>query len=94
LPTLDKLQKEWKGKGLSIVGISDEEPEAMQAFYKKSPLSYATLLDAGRKVRGYYGGGGVPYSIILDRKGRVVADALGTRSEQEFLKLLGRAGLK
>ena len=95
MPTLDKLARDYRNKGLVILGIGAEEPEVFEKFYKTQTLSYPTAIDATNNVRAHYTTKvGVPYTVILDRKGRVVADAYDTRPEAEFLRLLGKAGLK
>jgi ABC-type nitrate/sulfonate/bicarbonate transport system substrate-binding protein len=53
------------------------------------------VTDQARTVRAHYtSSGGIPYTVFLDRKGRFVAEAFGTRPEAEFRRLLKKAGLK
>lgn len=94
MPTLEKLHRQWKGKGLVVLGISNEEAEPVQGTYKKLVLSFPTAIDPEGKVRAHYGGAGIPFSVIIDRKGKVAAEVLGVRHEDELLALLRRAGLK
>jgi peroxiredoxin len=95
LPTLNKLAKEYQNKGLLILGINDQEPEEMEKFYKKEKLVYPTVTDQARAVRAHYTStGGIPYTVFLDRKGRFVAESLGTMPEAEFRRVLKKAGLK
>lgn len=94
MPTLEKLHKEWKSKGLAVVGIDGEEPEPVANTYKKMALTFTTVFDPEQRVRAHYGGLGIPFTVVIDRKGRVVAEFLGGRPEKELLATLRRAGLK
>jgi peroxiredoxin len=94
LPTLDKLYREWRSKGLLVLGISDDDPEALKKLYEKEGLGFPTVLDPAGGVRAHYGRQGIPFTVVLDRKGRVVAEFLGVRREAELLALRKRAGLK
>ena len=94
MPTLDKLYKTWKNKGLLVLGINEEEPEVVRAFYKKNPLIFPTAGDPGGVVREHYGTQAWPTAVIYNRKGRVVAQPVGTRPESEFMRLLHKAGLR
>lgn len=94
MPTIEKLHKEWRGKGLVVFGISNEEAEPVEGAREKLGLSFPTALDPEGRVRAHYGGTGIPFHVVIDRKGKVTAEALGTRHEEEFLGLLRRAGLK
>ena len=78
MPSMERLYKEFKGKGLEIVAVNvkDKTPDAL-AFYKKLQLTYPVLLDAEGEVGLLYGAFGLPVSYLIDRKGVVLARLWG-----------------
>lgn len=94
MPTIEKLHKTYKDKGLVVLGVNDEEPEVVRGFYKKNDVTFPTATDKPGAVSEHYGITAVPTTIIYDRKGKIVAQLVGTRKEQQFLRLLRKAGLR
>lgn len=94
MPTIEKLHKAYKDKGLVVLGINKEDPEVVRGFYKKNDMTFPTATDAPGDVFEHYGVTGIPTTIIYDRKGKVVAELVGTREEEQFLRLLRKAGLR
>ncbi len=88
IPDLVKMQKEYKNKGLVIVGISmDSKKKAtdkqLKDFCNKYQVNY-TIVRANRKVtEGYFGRGGIslPTMFIIDRKGVVQDKLVGYQHE-------------
>ena len=78
MPSMERLYKEFKGKGLEIVAVNVKEkrPDAL-AFYKKLQLTYPVLLDAEGEVGLLYGAFGLPVTYLIDRKGIVLARLWG-----------------
>jgi thiol-disulfide isomerase/thioredoxin len=77
IPHLTELQKKFKDKGVTIVGISDETAAKVEPFVKKmaEKMDYVVALDADRKTSGdymgAYGQNGIPTAFIVDKQGRV-----------------------
>ncbi len=93
MPDLDALYKRFKDQGLVILAIDDEEATKVTPFVKDKPVSYTVLLDPGRKVNDLYRIDGIPKSFIYDRDGKLVAESIDMRTQQQFLALLAKAGL-
>jgi len=75
---MEKLYKEFKGKGLEIVAVNvkEKQPDAM-AFHKKLQLTYPVLLDPEGEVGLLYGAFGLPVTYLIDRKGTLLARLWG-----------------
>ncbi|MFZ3246603.1 MAG: TlpA disulfide reductase family protein, partial [Candidatus Acidiferrales bacterium] len=93
LPVLTSLEKAWAPKGLVVVRITDEPPEDIQAFLKKTQQSFPTLVD-GEGVFKTFGVTGIPTLVLIDRGGRIVSYDLDALSEAELTARLKKAGLE
>jgi len=81
IPEFIKLQTKYGAQGLQFVGIAIDETAKVQAFSDQMGINYPVLvgdLDAvalsqatGNRL------GGLPYTLILDRSGKIVATELG-----------------
>ena len=71
-PEMEKLHKEYGGRGLVIVAVSvDEHRENMERFVKSMNVSFATVRDAHQKLVGAADVQAMPTSFIIDRAGKV-----------------------
>ena len=75
---MDRLYREFKGKGFEIVAVNvkDKRPDAL-AFVKQLKLSYPILMDTEGEVGLLYGAFGMPASYLIDRNGEVLARLWG-----------------
>ena len=72
VPVLNELQQSLSASGVTIVGISVEEPrEAVDAFVRKHQIQYPVLLDSDGSISRRYGLIGLPMNVIVDREGVV-----------------------
>ncbi len=74
IPTLKKLQAEFKDKGFSVVGLSVDEggPKVVAKLVEKEGINYPVLM-ADRATANDFGGiAGIPTSFLINRKGHVV----------------------
>ena len=78
MPAMDRLYREFKGKGLEIVAVNvkDKRPAAL-AFVKELKLSYPILMDPEGEVGLLYGAFGLPLTYLIDRKGTLLARLWG-----------------
>jgi thioredoxin-related protein len=79
MPDLEALDRRFGQKGLVILAISDEEAGKVQP---------------GRKVNELFCVEGIPKSFVYDREGKIVAQAIGMRTQRQFLEMLAHAGLE
>lgn len=80
MPSMQKLYDELKGDGFEIIAVNlQEEKKEVQKFMDSLKLNFPVLLDKTGQVGGIYGASSIPTTYIFDRKGFVVAGAIGTR---------------
>jgi len=77
LPHIERLHKDFKDKGLVVLGVNNEEVEVAREFVKKKGYTFTTLVDEGKEVSMKYGVSGIPQVFIIDREGKIKWHALG-----------------
>lgn len=95
LPIIEKLHKEFSGKGLVVLGINNEDKATIQQFIKQQKLTFPTLLDSQDIASRAYKVEAIPRVILIDKEGKIVKDITGYDPENEKIlrelieKLLG-----
>jgi peroxiredoxin len=80
MPSIERLHRALGAQGLVVLAVDvDESPERVAKFVKDFRLGFPVLLDAGSRVFASYGASGLPTTILIDRRGRVIGGALGPR---------------
>lgn len=88
IPEFIKIQKQYEKQGVQFVGIAIDQKSKVQAFAQATKMNYPILLgdlagiDLARRIGNT--NGGLPYSVIVDRSGKVVATQLGTLSREKL----------
>ena len=94
IPLLVRLQAQYAAQGFQVVGIATDETSEkdVQAYLKSMVVNYPMLMgtdDVGRLVGGFGGNLiGLPYSLLLDRSGRVLKLHAGELSPTEAQELV------
>ncbi len=93
IPGFIALQKAQGGRGLQFVGIAVEPPDKAGAYAAKAGMNYPILqgeatvaqlfLDAGNRA------GGMPYTVVFDRRGNAVASFIGEVARERLETLVG-----
>jgi len=94
MPDLEALYERFGAQGLAVLGISDEEAAKVQPFIRERKISFPVLLDPGRKVNEMFVVEGIPKTFVYDRDGKLVAQSIDMRTQNQFLGMLGKAGLQ
>jgi DsbE subfamily thiol:disulfide oxidoreductase len=78
MPGMDKLYREFKGKGFEIfaVNVKDKHDDAMRLL-KELKISYPVALDPEGEIGLLYGAWAMPSTYLIDRKGVVLARMWG-----------------
>ena len=78
MPAMERLYKEFKGKGFEIVAVNvkDKRTDAL-AFVKQLKLSYPVMMDPQGEVGLLYGAWGMPMTYLIDENGLVLARLWG-----------------
>jgi thiol-disulfide isomerase/thioredoxin len=93
-PELKKIEKKWGGRGLAVLGLdSDSGRAAGLAFQKQYKLDYPSLHDPSGKQtlrlpRGVVTTQGLPFTIVVDRDGKVAATRMGAVTEARLDKVV------
>jgi thiol-disulfide isomerase/thioredoxin len=78
IPHLTELQKRFKDKGVTFIGISDEPADTVRPFVEKmgEKMDYAVACDDNRACNTAYmqafGQGGIPHAFIVGKKGEIL----------------------
>ena len=93
MPLFQMTQAQHAANGLTIVAIAIDDADAVRRFRDELDLRFAIWLDqrgAARDLMLRYGNraGGLPFSLLLNRAGEVVANKLGAYSESELAGVL------
>jgi peroxiredoxin len=86
IPRLKELYAKLAPKGLKILAINigyNDPLLRVQGFQKKYELPYPILYDNNATVSRQYGVIGVPFSVLIDRSGKVVYRSNGTPESLE-----------
>lgn len=92
MPMLSRLASQYAAKGIKTVGIALDQPEQVNDFLKKTPVSYPILMSNGdgmalmRELGNK--SGGLPYTVILNAQGKPVKQFLGLLDEKSLNKTL------
>ena len=97
IPGFIRLQDQYGGKGLKIVGFSFDRDEAKHdGWVKEKGMNYLSIFaqnEAGRKIVEQFQEKigvieGLPTTLVIDRKGTIVYKHVGYASPEEFEKVI------
>lgn len=95
IPEFSRLNTEWQKKNVQFVGIAIDKAENVQAFVDKVKISYPQLIDNGQLMQLLRALGnamqGLPFTLVIDQKGEVLARHLGDFETKELERLLKTA---
>ena len=94
MPSLEALYERFSAKGFVVLGISDEEAAKVDPFIRDRKITFPVLLDSDRKVNDMFVVEGLPMSFVYDREGKLVTQAMDMRTQNQFLEMLGKAGIE
>lgn len=76
MPTVVEAYKKYKNKGFEVVGISlDEDKAAWEKAIKNLGITWPQMSDLkgwGSELSAPYGVRGIPYTILLDKDGKII----------------------
>ena len=95
MPTLDAISQEYASKNVLIVGIGIDSPSNIREFLEKTPVSYPIVIGGleGSSLSKQMGNaqGALPYTVIINSKGKSIYTKLGKISEEELRKAINSA---
>jgi thiol-disulfide isomerase/thioredoxin len=92
IPEFIRMQQRLGDKGLQFVGIAIDEKEKVGAYVREIGINYPILvgeLDAVEMSRSLGNDlGALPFTIVIDRTGKVVHTVLGATTEARLESLI------
>ena len=88
IPEFIQLQKQYGKQGVQFIGIAIDQKSKVQAYAQEVGMNYPVLLgdlagiDLARRIGNAQGG--LPYTVILDRSGKIVTTQLGALSHEKL----------
>jgi thiol-disulfide isomerase/thioredoxin len=80
IPDFVRLQHDYGGRGVQFVGIALDREDRVRDFVAAVGVDYPILLGSAVPDLGRAAGnrnGGLPYTLVLDRRGRIAASLSG-----------------
>jgi thiol-disulfide isomerase/thioredoxin len=77
IPHLSELQREFKEKNVTFIGITDEEADVVKPFVKRmgDKMDYVVAVDKDRKTYAAYmdafGENGIPHAFVVNKEGEL-----------------------
>ncbi len=88
MPEFMQLQNQYRDKGVQFVGIAADNPQAAADFARKLGINYPVLQgeETALAMMPLAGNscGGLPYTFIANREGKIVATAPGRISKKRL----------
>jgi peroxiredoxin len=86
MPHLNRLYEKYKSAGFVLLGVNvDDDPRAAVALAERMGITFPVLLDAGKLVSKLYLLDSMPFTVLIDRDGRVRHLHRGYRDGMERL---------
>jgi thiol-disulfide isomerase/thioredoxin len=82
-PKLGDLQQRYGAQGLSVVGISTEDPEAVATFAQRTGMRYAIGVDRQTETAQAYTVASLPTMFVIDKRGVVRQVEVGYDPSQD-----------
>jgi peroxiredoxin len=73
MPKLEKLALDYRGRGLVLLGINDEDPAIAAEYLKANGHTLRSLVDRWQDVYKQYRVDGIPAMILVAPDGRIVS---------------------
>ena len=88
IPAFIELQKRHGDSGIQVIGIAVDNLREVVAYYAGAGMNYPVLIgeDGAMSVMTDFGNttGSLPYSVILNRQGEIIARKLGVMTLVEL----------
>ena len=92
---LDAIYTHYQSQGLVILSLTNEDPTAVVKWVQQFGNYHPPILfDEGGNVAKQFHVNGLPTTFVFNREGTLVAKAIDMRTQRQFFRMLGAAGLK
>lgn len=93
IPQFIKVQEKYRSRGLVLVGVAMDKKDAVRAYADEIGINYPVLLgdleamELSRKAGNRFGA--LPFTLIIDRTGRIIATELGGLTQAKLEPIIG-----
>ena len=92
IPLFVRLQERYRSRGLQFVGIAIDQPEKVAEFAREFSINYPMLIGGTETIELMRAAGNragvLPYTLIFDSSGKLVAREPGGLKEAKVLGLI------
>ena len=97
IPDFIEVQEQLQGKGLYIIGIAVDNEDDVRQFVDDMGMNYTIMVGEYEAIElsQKYGNsiGGLPFSAIIDRNGKITHTITGELSKTRLISILKQLGL-
>jgi peroxiredoxin len=88
-PGIERTYEKYKSSGVEVVGVQIQDTAAdAQRFLKGHGATYPAGLDPRLTIANRFGFKGTPYTVVINRKGEMVARIHGRADEARLARVL------
>jgi hypothetical protein len=96
LPEINRFHRDFASKGWQVVGLAVDGPTPVKEFLAKVRVGYEIGLAGfgGTELAQALGNdaGGLPFSVLIDARGRILHRKMGATSYEELAKWADASG--
>ena len=86
---IERLYQKYRARGVEFVSIQVQDTEAdARQFLKANKATYPAGLDPRLKIANRFGFRGTPYTVIVNKRGEIVARIHGRADEARISRIL------
>lgn len=86
---LDRLAERYRGRGVEVLAIHVQDTDTdARKFIRDNQVTYAVALDPKLVIGNRYGFKGTPYTVVVDRRGEIVARLRGESAVTRLPRIL------
>jgi peroxiredoxin len=80
MPAMERVHQALRGQSFRMAAVNlQEDPASMRKFVDELGLTFDIVLDPTGEITRNYGVNNLPLTYLIDKRGRIVARALGER---------------
>jgi len=92
IPDFVEIYSAYKVKGVQFLGISDDDVNSLNNYYKENSINYPTLIDGSiDRIMPSWGIDAIPHTFILNGKGEIIFDQLGMMAKEDLVNAIESA---
>jgi cytochrome c biogenesis protein CcmG/thiol:disulfide interchange protein DsbE len=86
---LERIYQKYRTRGVSLISVQVQDTEAdAKKFLKANKATFPAGLDPHLKIANRFGFRGTPYTVVINRKGEMVARIHGRSDEARLSRIL------